>query len=89
MVAKRVAFRGDVTQCSWLAACPVLGSSSWRDMPAEQADIRWIERRTAVIQLDDVVGFEVRRMLAAGPAILASFELELGDGGRMAGLALK
>jgi hypothetical protein len=47
--------------------------------PAEQADIRWIKRCTAVIQLNDVVGFEVGRMLAAGLAILAPFELELGD----------
>jgi hypothetical protein len=47
--------------------------------PAEQADIRWIKRRATVLQLDDMVCFEVGRMLAAGLAELTPFELELGD----------
>jgi hypothetical protein len=49
---------------------------SW---PAKQADIRWIKRCTAVLQFEDVVSFEIGRMLAAGLAVLAPFKLELGD----------
>ena len=47
--------------------------------PAEQAHIRWIKRRAAVLQLNDVIGFEIGRMLATGLAVFAPFELELGD----------
>jgi hypothetical protein len=52
--------------------------------PAEPAEIHWIKRRATVRQLDDVIRFEIGRMLAAGLAILAPFELELGDQARQA-----
>jgi hypothetical protein len=43
--------------------------------PAEQAHIRRIKRRAAVLQLNDVVGFEIGRMLAPGLAKLAPVKL--------------
>jgi hypothetical protein len=55
------------------------GSSSSRGMAGRAVAHSRIKRRTAVPQLDDVVSFEIGRILAAGLAIFAPLELELGD----------
>ena len=59
---------------------PELGSSSGRGMAGKAGGhLPDQVRCTAVLQFDDVIGFEVGRMFVAGLAVLAPLELELGD----------